>query len=154
MPKILADTRHMPLETAAAVYEANAADADYMRSTFMGNWLPLNATNPTWAYRAAAERVMSTGFEALRVAESLGEALAAATDRVRSVQLPGIPRAALDSLTGIYMALMDPAYSLDEPAPLHLITALEDTCEQYGVIAAEERSTCHTHGKRAADCCA
>lgn len=68
--RTLADTRLIPLATAAAVYEANGADADFMRE-----WMTTNATLPRleWMrdYRAAAESVMNDDFTALRVAEAL-----------------------------------------------------------------------------------
>ncbi|MEU7228991.1 hypothetical protein [Streptomyces chrestomyceticus] len=55
--RTLADTRLMPLATAAAIYEANGADAD-----FMHEWITTDATLPRveWLrdYRTAAESVM------------------------------------------------------------------------------------------------
>jgi hypothetical protein len=148
----LADTRCMPLETAAAVYEANGADRD-----FMAAWMTTGGTRwaarPLEDYRTAAETLSEAGFALLFTAYGLEQVLTAATDRVRRTVLPGIPRAALDALTGIYMALMAPDWELSEPAPLHLIHALEDTCEAHGVITGRDRVTC-VHARRAADCCA
>ncbi|MGW0562857.1 hypothetical protein ACWDZ4_20115 [Streptomyces sp. NPDC003016] len=149
--RLLADTRHMPLETAAAVYEADGADHDFMRATSTGAGLPLDRTNPTYAYRDAAETLMQTGFTALNTAEDLKQTLTAATDRVRRTALSTIPQAALDFLAAIYVALTASNWSLAEPVPLHLIHALEDTCELYGVITGDDRTTC-VHARRAADC--
>lgn len=149
----LADTRRMPLATAAAVYEANGADRD-----FIGEWLTRTGNRQSASYledyRAAAETIVANGFAALDVTEALERTLTAATDRVRRSTLPGIPRAALDSLAGIYTALTAPEYSLSEPVPVHLIRAMEDACESYGVITGDERTTCAVHDRRAADCCA
>ncbi|MFB8025928.1 MULTISPECIES: hypothetical protein [unclassified Streptomyces] len=151
---VLADTRRMPLETAAAVYEADGANDDFMRATFRGDCpLPLDMTNWSLAYREAAESLVTAGFTALDTAELLEQTLTAATDRVRHTNLPGIPRAALDSLAAIYMALAAPDWNLMEHVPMRLIHTLEDTCESYGVISAEERTTCH-HGRSVAVCCA
>ncbi|MER5482591.1 hypothetical protein ABT024_05155 [Streptomyces sp. NPDC002812] len=65
----LADTRTIPLAMAAAMYEANAADTD-----FMAAWLSRNFTYeealPRRDYRAAAETVMDSEFAAYHAARS------------------------------------------------------------------------------------
>jgi hypothetical protein len=66
-PPTLADTRHVPTTTAAAVYEANGANSDFMRA-----WIAEGGTyaGTEWlrSYRAAAESVMDAEFSALAAA--------------------------------------------------------------------------------------
>ncbi|MFE1270581.1 hypothetical protein [Streptomyces sp. NPDC058758] len=98
---------------------------------------------------AARERAVRR-FNSLRVAEALAAVLAAATGRVRRTQLPDAPADALRALRDMHVALLrNPAQG---PA-LGRLAGLEDTCEQYGVIAADGRATCHRHRQLAGDCC-
>ncbi|QDN54059.1 hypothetical protein [Streptomyces sp. S1D4-20] len=148
----LADTRLMPLATAAAVYEANGADAD-----FMGQWTGTTAlAQLEWMrdYRAATESVMDEGFAVLCIARSLAATLAAATQRISETQFPRLARVALDALTAIHADLTAPDCDPHEGPHLVLLLALEDTCEGYGVITPAERTTCATHRAPAAECCA
>jgi hypothetical protein len=66
--RVLADTRSLPAETAAAVYEANGANDDFMRE-----WLTTGSTYAATAwmrnYRDSAEEVMERGFSALTSTE-------------------------------------------------------------------------------------
>ncbi|MGW1275563.1 hypothetical protein ACWD4V_01210 [Streptomyces tsukubensis] len=66
--RVLADTRSLPADTAAAVYEANGADTDFMRE-----WLTTGSTyvQTAWLrdYRDSAEEVMERAFAALTSAE-------------------------------------------------------------------------------------
>ncbi len=61
----LADTRTLPIETAAAIYEANGAAADFMRA-FIREGNPLSAVEWIRDYRDAAETIMDRCFAALR----------------------------------------------------------------------------------------
>ncbi|MFJ8301313.1 hypothetical protein ACIQ9R_36180 [Streptomyces sp. NPDC094447] len=98
----------------------------------------------------AAREQAGRRFNSLRVADALDGTLDAATDRVRRTQLPAIPDSALKALADIRVTLRrNPA----QGAPLELITAFEDTCEEYRVIAAGERTTCHAHRQLTGDCC-
>jgi len=149
----LTDTRLMPLATAAAVYEANGADTDFMRQ-WIGTGTTLRQVEWMRDYRAAAESVMEEGFAALSVARSLAAILAAATERVGETGFPRLARVAVDALTAIHADLTAPDYDPHEGPHLVLLLALEDTCEGYGVIIPAERTTCATHRAHAAECCA
>ncbi|MEU6618566.1 hypothetical protein [Streptomyces parvus] len=148
----LADASRMPLEIAAAVYEADGANVDFLEDFLQGG-RTLHQCDWLRDYREAAEAVMNSGFAVLRTAEALEATLSTATARVRRADLSGIPRVALDSLTAIHADLTDPERAVLEPAPLHLVHALEDVCEDHSVITPDERATC-VHHRLAVDCCA
>ncbi|MFJ4342641.1 hypothetical protein [Streptomyces sp. NPDC088915] len=98
---------------------------------------------------AARERT-ARRFNTLRVTEALAVTLDAATDRVRRTQLPDTPDDALKALTDMHLTLCRNPF---QGAPLERIAVLEDTCERYGVIAGDERTTCHAHRQLTGDCC-
>ncbi|MFD7764124.1 hypothetical protein [Streptomyces microflavus] len=150
--RALANTSRMPLEIAAAVYEANAADNDFM-AHFIGKSQSLQQSSWLRDYRAAAETVMLSGFAVLRTADALEAMLTITDSRVRRTAIPVALRDAMDSLTSIHRELTDPERSALDPAPLALIHALEETCQDYAVIAGPDRATCR-HARLAVDCCA
>ncbi|MFH0245932.1 hypothetical protein ACGRHY_26755 [Streptomyces sp. HK10] len=147
--RFLADTLTMPPAVAAAVYEADGADTD-----FMTQWTPgRSLADCEWmrTYRTTAETVMERGLATIALAQSLDRMLTAATARANH-HTSTITRRALAALTDVRDALTSPDHDPMGPLPTGLISALEDQCMQQGLITLQERATCPEHLRPVDEC--